>query len=295
MAITRFPRRPGARRAATIALAVGLVAGLAAASYALVAPKPAARVAAANKPAAMLTIRARSPTRTATRGGSAVYGVSIGGYGRHVRRSARSARLALRVWLSAVKPLPRGVTAAFAPRATRSSGSTLTLRVKPSARLGTYRVRLQARGHLGPPGHRPMRRARTTVRLVIASAQTRAFTIAGQLTELLAPGRAVPLDLALINSKARPLRITGLAVSIVGIRAPAADTSHPCSTADFAVVQFTGSYRLHLGARSTRRLSAFGVAPGRWPRVAMVNRPFNQDGCKRASVALRFTGRAVLG
>lgn len=239
MAISVSQRSPGARRAAALALAVGVVTGLAGASYALVVPRPASRVASA--PAPMLTIRAQSSTQTATRGGAAVYDVLIGGYGRQVVRPGQHPkRQPLRVWLSAVKPLPRGVIASFAPPTTRSSASILTLRTKPSARTGRFRIRLRARGHLGAPGHRRMRHAWAIVTLVVVSSPRSAFPIAGPMTTQLVPGRVVPLDVRLTNLRANAMKITRLSVSLAGVRAPKADASHPCTVGDFAVVQSRG-------------------------------------------------------
>lgn len=58
-------------------------------------------------------------------------------------------------------------------------------------------------------------------------------------------------------------------------------------------MQFSGAYGLRIPAHSTRRLSSLGVAPARWPRVAMLDRAVNQDGCKHATLDLRFDGMAT--
>ena len=283
-----IPSRRGPRRAACLVLALGLAAGLVSASYAVVERR---QDAPTRQAARVLTFRAQPATRTLIRGATTTYRMRIGGYGRLVGPHGR--RLPVRVWLSARKPLPRGVSATFGHHATRSSRATLTIRTTSSTRTGRYRLRLRARGRLGRVGDRRMRRAWTTVTLVVAAPKRHAFAISGRLTELLAPGRAVPLDLRLTNSRNTALRIRLLSVRVVDVRAPQADRAHPCTAGDFAVVQLAGSYGFRLPAHRSRSLSALGIASRRWPRVAMVNRPVNQDGCKRASLTLRFTGLAT--
>jgi hypothetical protein len=297
MTFSVTPRSRRARRRTACLAAALLAAGtLAGASHALVGRQHDARSATTRTPARVLTIAARPATRTVTRGATARYPIRIGGYGRYVRPGGRDpSRLAVRIWMSVSKPWPRGVSARFTTHATRSSTTALKVTTTARTRPGRYRLRLRARGHLGRPGHRRMRLAWTTVTLVVSAPRAAAFTIGGTLTTVLVPGRVVPLDLRLTNPRGFALGFTRLAVAIDGIRAPRASASRPCSARDFAVVQRAGSDRLRVPAGRTRTLSALGVAPARLPRVAMLNRAVNQDGCKQASLRLRFTGTAIRG
>jgi len=285
-----------ARRAGTFALA-GAVIGLSVAVYALAAPlltsdhTVAARVA--SRP---LTLHSQTASRTVVAGSTARYRLRIGGHGRIVRPRGRGRlRLPVRVWLSATAPLPRGVTARFTPRATRGTTAVLTLRTRTSTRPGRHRVRLRARGHLGPAGRRSLRRAYTFVTLVVTSPRRASFTIAGSTTGRLSPGRAAALDLSLTNSHRTALRLSRLDVRIAGVRAPAADSAHPCTTRDFSVIGLSGVRSVRLPGSRTRRLSALGVSAARLPHIVMADRPVNQDGCKGATLALRFAGTATRG
>jgi len=58
-------------------------------------------------------------------------------------------------------------------------------------------------------------------------------------------------------------------------------------------VPFSGAYGFTLPARTTTRLSALGIPARQWPHIAMLDRPVNQDGCKRATLSLSFTGDAI--
>lgn len=121
------------------------------------------------------------------------------------------------------------------------------------------------------------------------------FRISGNTVEPISPGVMVPIDLRITNRHDQSLSVTSLAVSFGRVTAPNADARRPCSVADFAVVQVRGTLHLPLAAHSTEALGALGVARATWPRVGMVDRPVNQDGCKGASLTLSYTGSGTLG
>jgi hypothetical protein len=256
-------------------------------------------VALTSAPRAPLTIRAQPARRTIAAGATVTYRVRISRGPRLMRpagHSRASRRLAVLVALRVRTPLPAGVNATFRPTATRSSSALLTLRTKPSVRPGAYRVRLSASGRLGGTVRHRLAYARTSVTLVVLDPVLGGrFTIGGSLAEPLAPGRILPLDLSLTNPHSHALQITQLAVRIVAVHAPRADTAHPCSAADFAIVPFSGVYGFTLRASTTARLSTLGIPSRQRPHVAMVDRTVNQDGCKHATLSLSFTGVAVDG
>jgi len=55
------------------------------------------------------------------------------------------------------------------------------------------------------------------------------------------------------------------------------------------VTQYNGRYPMVVPGSSTVTLSGLGVASARWPQIQLVDRPFNQDGCKGATVHLGYT------
>jgi hypothetical protein len=127
----------------------------------------------------------------------------------------------------------------------------------------------------------------------LGTASRHTFTISGSTPAgMLRPGVAVPVDLTLTNPNDSSLQISRLLVTVAIIQAPRSDPSHPCSAADFGVVQFSGPGNVKLAASSSRSLSSLGIPQGQWPQVTMANRPVNQDGCKDASLTLGFTGVA---
>jgi hypothetical protein len=199
-------------------------------------------------------------------------------------------RQAARVWLHVVQSLPLGLTATFGRRTTRSLTAALTVRTSAATRPGTYRLRLRARlrlrRHGGNGNH--LRRARITVTLTVTAAPGRAIAIAGSPTGPLMPGSVVPLDLLLTNTRDSRLVVTGLSVRIQGLSAPRADAAHPCTTADLAISQFSGSYGFALAPSRTRSLAELGVAPDQWPALSMLARPVNQDGCQGATISLAY-------
>jgi hypothetical protein len=300
-----FPPDNTSHRQATRVVLAAVVASslLAGAVYGLAAPfssRPEVRSAATRaalvprESSRLLAIRVQVARRTVAPDATVGYRVRISRGGVLIRpHGPGRRRRAARVWLSVAKPLPDGVTATLKPRATRSPAARLTLRATIRVRPGSYRVRLKARGRLRPDRRHRMRHAQTVVTLVVARPVQRGLTIRGMADGPLAPGVGAPVDLILTNRHHFAIRVSGLRVTISGVRAPQADPRHPCTAADFTVVQPAGSDGLALPASSTRVLHALGVPRVGWPQILMTNRPVNQDGCKHARLMLRFTGNAI--
>jgi hypothetical protein len=121
------------------------------------------------------------------------------------------------------------------------------------------------------------------------------FGISGDVTDPLMPGERAALDLELVNRHSIALSITDLQVSIRHVNAPRADRTHPCGLADFSVEQVPRDTHLAVPAREKRRLSELGLRREVWPRLVLVNRPVNQDGCKGASLVLGYSAAGVVG
>lgn len=122
----------------------------------------------------------------------------------------------------------------------------------------------------------------------------RSFTISGDADRPLSPGRSAPIDLEVENPFGDPLRVDELRVRVRAVRAPRADERHPCTRRDFRVRQLRTGFAVIVPAGATRSLDRLGVARSAWPRVRMVNRPVNQDGCKGASITLAYDGSGSL-
>lgn len=244
-----------------------------------------------------LEIRAWTPRRTVAPGGKVAYRVWVRrGGAMIVPRAHGRRRLAAAVRLRVIGRPRAGIVARLRPTRTRSSPATLTLRTRKSTPDGTYRVRIAARARLHPRAPYPTQRAQTVLTLVVATPHRRRFTIRGTLPGRLSPGTSLPIDLRLTNPHRTKLRVRNLAVRVTGVHAPEADVSRPCTTGDFTVVPLSAAQGIiTLPASSTRSLSGLGVAAGRWPRVGMINRSVNQDGCKHATLTLGFTGVATEG
>jgi hypothetical protein len=228
----------------------------------------------AGKSARSFSIRVAPRTRVVSPGEGAKFTVRIG------RRDRRKLRLRV------VDGLPPGATAFLAPRLTRKSRATLTIDTG-GAPSGGHRLMVEVR--------RGARRTRAAVNLVITPPRPTNFAIGGDLPGPLEPGLALPLDLALTNPGPAAVAITGLDVEVAAVSAPQASAAYPCSVADFAVTEFSGSYGFTLAPTSTARLSELGFPDERLPHVGMLNPPVNQNGCRGASLSLSFTGTSAGG
>lgn len=116
------------------------------------------------------------------------------------------------------------------------------------------------------------------------------YEITGDLDRTLYPGGSGSLDLLLTNISGDDLTVGELTVRVTGT------TPQPgrlCLADDFEVTQLTGVAELALPAGTARTLTQLGVPASQLPQVRMLNTPVNQDGCKRARINLRYTGRAT--
>jgi hypothetical protein len=119
------------------------------------------------------------------------------------------------------------------------------------------------------------------------------FTISGEVRRLISPGELVPIDLRLDNAGAIDLAIDHVTVAMVGIDAPRANVDHSCNAADFEVRQLSAGVVLRIAGNSAENLSGMDLPEENWPAVSMVDRPVNQDGCKGASLTLRYEASGV--
>ena len=114
------------------------------------------------------------------------------------------------------------------------------------------------------------------------------FTIAGTTVDPISPGVMAPLNLEVTNPYDIPLLVSDLSVKVRKVSAPNADRDTPCVIGDYVVGQVSSQLVVTVAARATSSLNDLGVARSTWPRVGMVDRPVNQDGCKGASLTLDY-------
>ena len=115
------------------------------------------------------------------------------------------------------------------------------------------------------------------------------FRVDAEVGAVLVPGGSTPINLRLVNPHSFGLVVTSLVVDLGVVDAPHANASHACSSRDFALDQLPAGQSLVIPANSSVRLSDLRVAQSRWPRLEMLNRRVNQDGCKGASLRLVYT------
>ena len=208
-------------------------------------------------------------------GGSAVYALTI----------AR-AQVVGPVSLAVSNSLPSGATAAFTPNATTGTSSTLQIDTKSSTPNGTYTLNLVASG-TGVDNGKVY--AYASVSLVISS-QGKSFALAGNVSGLLAPGVAQPLNLELTNPNNQSLSITNLTVTVKSVAKAAGAPAGACTTSDYAVTQYSGPYPLSISKNATTDLFTLVTDRTKWPQVRMLDTAVNQDGCKGATVTLVYSG-----
>jgi uncharacterized membrane protein len=181
-------------------------------------------------------------------------------------------------------PLPRGVTAEFAPNIVPGSGAEATLRVTTTdhAKPGTYPITVMGAGQLGSASV-----TRTTsVNLVVEAKKP--FSMYAPSPQV-APGEEAPLDLLLSNPHNFPIYVHELVVALD----PHATTSACDVRTNFAIEPVADIFPLTLEAHESTRLSDQGVDPEDMPKLAMRNLASNQDGCKDADVYLQYSGMAT--
>ena len=119
------------------------------------------------------------------------------------------------------------------------------------------------------------------------------ITISGEADAPIVIGAMVPLDLTLGNPNEFEVSINRIAVTVMSVDAPLADTRHPCSVADFEVRELSEPVVLTLKGKTSHNLSALGVTRVQWPAVGMVSTAMNQDGCKGAVLSLAYQASGV--
>lgn len=116
--------------------------------------------------------------------------------------------------------------------------------------------------------------------------------IAGSTRRPVAPGVSSRISLRFVPTASRTVVLQRVRVRIVDIEAPHADAKHPCSRADFRIRQMQPRM-LEVPIGRVTTLWDLGVRRREWPRLTMVNRPVNQDGCKGATLTLGFRARGA--
>lgn len=121
------------------------------------------------------------------------------------------------------------------------------------------------------------------------------FAISGDATAPITRGSSAAIDLGFANPRRLPLVVSEVRVRVRAVRAPHADAAHACSASDYTVEQVPAGMTITIPARGTRTLSGLGLTRDTWPRVGLVDRPVNQDGCKGASVVLAYSASGSIG
>lgn len=190
------------------------------------------------------------------------------------------------VELSTLGALPAGMVASFSPASlTTGHSSTMTVTTKSNTASGTYNLTI-AGAAAGQP-------QQTTTVVLDLNGTGKSFSINGPSFSNVAPGVSVPLDLVLGNPNNQPLNVTNLTVTVQSVtKASGVDPSLSCTTADYAVTQYRGTYPLVLSAGAPAvNLSSLDAVPGDLPSIGMANSTTaDQDGCRGATVVLAFTG-----
>ncbi|MDQ1683702.1 MAG: hypothetical protein QOC82_439 [Frankiaceae bacterium] len=190
------------------------------------------------------------------------------------------------VALSTVGALPAGMVASFSPAAVTSGHtSTLTVTTKNNTTSGNYTLTVA--------GNSAGQQQQTTTVGLNLNATGRSFTITGPSFSNIAPGVNIPLDLAISNPNTQALNVTNLTVTVQSVtKAAGIDPSLKCTTADYVVTQYGGTYPLTVGpGANSVKLSALDNIAAHLPTIGMLNSSTaNQDGCRGANVVLAFTG-----
>jgi hypothetical protein len=105
---------------------------------------------------------------------------------------------------------------------------------------------------------------------------------------------SAPIAVRINNPNPKTVAMQRVRVKIASISAPHADAAHRCTRTDFEIHQMP-RLALHVPARRVSDLGGLGLPVTSWPTLAMRNLPFNQDGCKGATVTLRFRAARLNG
>ncbi|GAB3261584.1 hypothetical protein [Nocardioides dilutus] len=116
--------------------------------------------------------------------------------------------------------------------------------------------------------------------------------ITGSTRRPVAPGTSSRIGLRFVATSSRTVVLHRVRVRIISIEAPNADATHPCSRADFRIRQMEPRM-LQVPRGRVTTLWDLGVRRREWPRLTMINRPVNQDGCKGARLTLGYRARGA--
>ena len=240
------------------------------------------------------TAGARTERRIKLRADPLTSRVAAGAVARYrirIRRTHFAGGVAL--WVAG--GLPPEAHARLVPATTRRSSSTLIVMTSARTPAGRHRLRLRAASGAGA--------STIVVTSIIAPGRGTGmvgpvhgprFTIRGYAGDL-QPGVLRALHLSIANPNRLRLSVTSVIATLQGVSAPWATGALPCTLADFSVRQFSGSYPLMVAPSSTRTLSELRIPTARWPQVAIIDRPFDQDGCQGASVSFVYSATARRG
>lgn len=224
-----------------------------------------------------ITLQLAPTSRSATQGTSASYNVVVQPSGGFVGNVSLT-----------ISGLPAGATASFSPAVVAvgpgSASATLDVSTTSATPLGTYSLSLK-----GTSG--TLQSAVVVVSLTVTAGQHQPFTISGDVSGLLAPGTAIPINLQLTNPGNSSLNVTGLTVAVTGVTrtAQAVANNRPCNSSDYSVTQFSGSYPISAPPGNSS-LSGNAIPASRWPQIRMLDTSLNQDGCKGATLQLSYSG-----
>lgn len=187
----------------------------------------------------------------------------------------------------AASGLPAGAVAAWQPTSVvLISGSTaqVTMTVQTAPTTAAGKTDFTVKGTSGSV------QASAPAQLQVLEVK-RTFDVTGSVDGLLAPGTTRPVNLQISNYNNKSIAVTNLTVAMSQVvRTPEAVAANlPCTTADYKITQYSGTYPLTV-APGTRSLSALGVPESKLPQIAMLDTSKLQDGCKRATLHLAYTG-----
>jgi hypothetical protein len=133
----------------------------------------------------------------------------------------------------------------------------------------------------------------TAVTLVVnPSSSTAPLTITGSLTNYVYPGGATqPLDLTLKNPNSVPVTINKITVTVSVTLASHPPPPGTCSSGDFSVTQYSGP-SFTVSANGAATLSSVVTNQTQLPQIEMRDQPYNQDGCKGATLNFSYTSYA---
>jgi hypothetical protein len=119
------------------------------------------------------------------------------------------------------------------------------------------------------------------------------FTIGGNALQLLYPGTAPQqLNLTINNPNPVSINVNSLTATVSGISG-GSNTPNPCTSGDFNIVQINPAALPFTAPPGTSTLSADGVTTANQPTLQMIDQPWNQNGCKGATLTLSYSGSAT--